>query len=305
MAALPAFFSRPAVVVTSAVLCCFLWGSAYPGIKVGYELLAIGSRDLAAQMLFAGYRFFLSGILVLLLAALLGRSLWRLTRTHWRQVALLGLAQTTLQYVFFYIGLANTAGVKASIMNATGTFFSVLFAHWIYHNDRLSYRKALGCAIGFLGVITVNLGGGLLDFEFTLLGEGFIVIAAAVLAGSAIYGKEVSQSLDPMLMTGWQLLIGGAVLTVIGWSGRGEFGDFDVASGSLLLYLAFLSAAAFGLWSILLKHNPVSQLSVFIFLIPVFGTLLSGLVLGERVLEWKNLAALVLVCGGIWLVTRR
>ena len=69
-------------------------------------------------------------------------------RRTWGQMALLGLTQTSLQYLFFYLGLAHTTGVKSSIMNATGTFFSVLLAHFIYKNDRLSYNKVLGCVVG-------------------------------------------------------------------------------------------------------------------------------------------------------------
>jgi drug/metabolite transporter (DMT)-like permease len=301
----PDIFTRRYFIVACATFCCLLWGSAYPAIKSGFILLDIAPTDVPAQMLFAGYRFFLAGLVLLLLAALLGRKLLNLRAAQWRQVALLGLAQTSLQYVFFYIGLAHTTGVKASILNATGIFFSVLLAHLLYRDDRLSYARAIGCSIGFAGVLAVNFGRGLLDFEFTLLGEGFIVIAALVLASAAIYGKRISQTLDPMLMTGYQLVIGGLALTAIGWLGEGELRPFDRQSGPLFVYLALLSSTAFTLWSLLLKYNPVGQVAVYTFLIPVFGTLLSALFLGENILAWKNLVALVLVCTGIWLVTRK
>ena len=54
-----------------------------------------------------------------------------------------------------------------------------------------------------------------------------------------------------------------------------------------------------------MKHNPVSDVAIFNFEIPVFGVILSALVLGESIFEWRNLLALVLVCVGIWLVTSR
>ncbi|MDA6495013.1 EamA/RhaT family transporter, partial [Escherichia coli] len=76
-------------------------------------------------------------------------------------------------------GLAFTTGVKGSIMNATGTFFSVLLAHFIYHNDKLSYNKALGCILGFAGVMVVNFSSGM-DFSFSLLGDGSVVMAAFI-----------------------------------------------------------------------------------------------------------------------------
>lgn len=291
-------------VVGMAVLCCFLWGSAFPAIKAGYALLHVAKTDTAAQMLFAGWRFLAAGLILLVLAAL-GRKSLVPPRDQIAKVVGLGVFQTTLQYVFFYVGLAHATGVKSSIMNATGAFFGVILAHFLYANDRLNRRKAIGCLLGFAGVVVVNLGGKGLDFDFSLLGEGFVVIAAFVLAAASIWGKTISQKMDPMVMTGWQLGIGGLGLLAIGYVGGGALHGFDIRSLGLLAYMAGLSAAAFALWSLLLKHNPVGMLAVFNFLIPVFGVVLSALFLHEPVLAWKNAAALVLVCGGIWLVTRK
>jgi drug/metabolite transporter (DMT)-like permease len=291
-------------VLGIAVLCCLLWGSAFPAVKVGFKLLHVAKTDMATQMLFAGWRFLAAG-LILLGLAVLGRRSIAVPRARIGTIIGLGLFQTTLQYVFFYVGLAHASGVKSSIMNATGAFFSVILAHFLFKNDRLTARKIAGCVLGFAGVLAVSLGGKGFDFEFTLLGEGFVVIAAFVLAAASIWGKAISQTLDPMVMTGWQLAIGGAGLLAIGEVAGGHLGGFDARSLALLAYMAGLSAAAFALWSLLMKHNPVGMLAVFNFLIPVFGVLLSAVFLHEPVLAWKNAAALALVCGGIFLVTRK
>ena len=297
-------FSDPRVVIALALLCCLLWGSSYPAIKTGYAWFGIARNDIPTQLVFAGWRFLGAGLILLAWAVATRKAIWGLGFVAGRQLVVLGLAQTTLQYVFFYVGLAHTTGVKGSIMNATGTFFSVLLAHWVYHNDRLSHAKLWGCVVGFAGVMVVNLGRGTLDMDFTLLGEGFVVIAAFVLAAASIYGKQVSQRMDSVVMTGWQLGLGGVALLAIGWGLGGSLTGFTWQSTLLLVYLALLSSAAFSLWSLLLKHNRVSQVTVFNFSVPVFGAVLSAIFLGEALLEWKNLLALVLVCGGIWLVTR-
>jgi len=292
-------------VFALATLCCALWGSSFPAIKIGFARLHIAAADLFGQMLFAGWRFALAGLVLLVWATILKKSVLRLTARQWRQVILLGLTQTTLQYVFFYVGLAHAEGSKSSILNATSVFFSVILAHFLYADDRLGGRKALGCLIGFLGVVVVNLGAvNGMGLHFTLLGEGFIVIAAFVISAASIYGKGVSQGLDPVVMTGWQLFLGGLGLTAIGMAGGGHVQTLDPISGLLLVYLALLSAVAFSVWSLLLRHNPVGLIAPFNFLIPVFGVSLSGLFLGESILRPANLAALILVCGGIWLVTR-
>lgn len=297
-------FTRRLAVFATAVFCCLLWGSAYPVVKTGYLWLSLSPDDAASQILFAGYRFFGSGLLLLALATVLGKPLWHFTARQWAGLGLLGLMQTTVQYVFFYIGLAHTTGVKAAIMVSTGTFFSVLLAHFLHRHDRMSPGRALGCAVGIAGVVLINIGRGPLDFDVTLLGEGFIAIAAVSLSVALLYGKRLSQTIDPMVMTGQQLALGGLVLILLGLGSGGKVAGFTPASGGLLLYLMLLSAAAFALWSFLLKHNPVGKVVPFQFLIPVFGAGLSALLLGETILEWKNLAALVLVCTGIWLVTR-
>ncbi|MCM5682185.1 DMT family transporter [Schlegelella sp. S2-27] len=296
-------FTDRRMVAVLATLCCLLWGSAYPAIKNGYALFGIAPADVASQLVFAGYRFLFAGLVLCAFAACRGAAVLQPMRGHWRATAVLGLSQTTLQYFFFYVGLSHTTGVKGSIMNATGTFFSVLLAHFIYHNDRISHRKLLGCGLGLAGVMAVNFSGDLLQFEFTLLGEGFVVIAAFVLSAAAIYGKRLSQQLDPLLMTGWQLGIGGVALLAIGYGTGGHLSGFTVASTALLAYLVLLSSAAFALWSALLKVNRVSTVTAFNFLVPVFGALLSAAFLQESVLQWKNAVALVLVCYGIWLVT--
>ena len=294
--------TRPATVFLLATFCCLLWGSAYPAIKQGYALFGIAPRDVASQMVFAGVRFVVAGLLLLLAGAVMGWGL-RIKREHWAGVATLGLTQTALQYIFFYIGVANATGTKSSIMNATGTFFSVLLAHFIYHNDRLSGRRVLGCLVGFMGVAAANYGPTLLQPDFTLAGEGAVIMAALVLSAASIYGKKLSQHLNAAVMTGWQMVIGGAVLLTGGLVAGGHMSEFTLGSAALMAYMALLSALAFSIWSALLKHNAVGRVTVFNFLIPVFGVALSAVFLGEDVFAWKNGIALVLVCAGIWLVT--
>lgn len=296
-------FARPIVVFCLATLCTLLWGSSYPAIKTGYALLNIEAHDIASQMVFAGQRFLLAGIFLVILCLIFRKRFRDLTPTKLRQIVVFGLSQTSLQYIFFYIGVAFATGVKASIINSTGTFFSVLLAHFIYNNDRLTHRRTLGVIVGFLGVFIVNFNQSLLDFQFSLKGEGSVMFAAFILAAASIYGKKISQGMDAMVMTALQLSIGGFALLAVGLLFGGQSGDFDIGSAILLIYLACLSSAAFALWSALLKHNPVSRITIFNFLVPVFGSGLSSLFLGETILELKNIVALVLVCSGIYLVT--
>ncbi|MDD3223256.1 MAG: DMT family transporter [Clostridium sp.] len=285
-----------------AALCCFLWGSAYPAIKNGYILFKIHTGDVQAELVFAGYRFIIAGIMVLVIAKILGRKLLDISRKDAANLFALGIVETAVQYYFFYVGVSNTTGVKGSIVNALGTFFSVILAHFIYTNDKITGRKALGCIIGFIGVMIVNFSSDLLQFSFKFKGEGFVAIAALFFSIGSIYGKELSNKMDVTIVTGYNLLIGGIILAILGFIKGGTVTNFNVESTSLLVYLGFLSAVAFSLWALLLKHNKVGKVTIYNFLIPVFGVLLSSIFLGENILELKNLFALVFVCIGIWFV---
>lgn len=298
-------FARRNVAYACATLCCLLWGSSYPAIKSGYELFHIATDDIPSKVVFAGYRFLFAGALLLLFALAQRKPIGRLTSAQFGQLTILGLTQTTLQYTFFYIGLAFTTGVNGSIMNATGTFFSVLLAHFIYQNDKLSFNKALGCILGFVGVMLVNFHSGLRDFSFVWHGDGFIILAAFILSAATLYGKRISQTVEPTVMTGWQLAIGGIALLAGGYLSGGGLGVPGVAAVAILGYLTLLSAIAFALWSMLLKVNRVSMIAPFNFVIPVAGTVLSAIFLGENILELKYAIALVLVCSGIWWVNKR
>lgn len=300
----PSKFSDPIFVMLIASLCCLLWGSAYPSIKLGYIAFNILPEDIASKYVFAGYRFTLAGLLLLLLSRIVRKEKLQLSRTQWTSLIMLGILQTGLQYMFFYVGVANTTGVKGSIMNATTTFFSVVLAHFIYKNDKLSRNKIVGCLLGFVGVIIVNFHTDLLTFSFSFTGEGFIILAALVFSVTALYAKRLTATIDVLIITGVSLFIGGLVLTLLGLSLGGRVTHFTLESTSNLIYLALLSSVAFCLWNMLLKYNKVGRVSVYNFLIPVFGALLSALFLGETILELKNLAALLFVSVGIYLVNR-
>ncbi len=297
------FFSNRRSVVLLATLCCLLWGSSYPAIKNGFIMFAIQPGDMAGKLVFAGWRSMLAGMVLLCVAVLSKKNIVVLSRKNWLEVGALGLLQTSIMFVFFYLGLAYTTGVKSSVLNGTVSFFGVLLAHFIYHNDRLTWVKSVGCLIGFGGVLVVNLNQDLLDFSFTLIGEGSMILSAFFMAAGMIYGKRVSRNMDSSLMTGYQLAFGGAVLLAVGYAMGGELAHVTLKSSLILGYLVLNSSVAYTLWSVLLKYNRVGMVSVFNFLVPIFGAILSAIFLGEVFLEWKNLAALLLVCSGIWLVT--
>lgn len=301
------FWTRTPVIVLAAFVCCFLWGSAFPCIKVGYRLFDISSSDTAEQILFAGMRFALAGVLVLLFADIRQHKFLRPKRKAWKHVLILSFLQTAGQYFFFYIGLAHTSGVKSSIITGSGTFLSVLVAALIFRMEKLNARKILGCAVGFAGVILIQLPGASLNMSFHFSGEGFVLISAFLSALSASYIKIASRDENPVILSGWQFFVGGIAMAAAGLAAGGRLHPQSRACVPLLLYMAFISAMAYTLWSVLLKYNEVSRITIFGFMNPVIGVLLSALILHEQNQAFSafGVGAAVLVSAGIILVNSK
>lgn len=254
------------------------------------------------QILFAGYRFFLAGVMTLIIGSVIEKKPLLPKKASVLPILGQGILQTAVQYLFFYLGLARTTGAKGSVINASGTFFSILFACLMIKNERLDLKKTAGCVIGFAGVIAVNITDGGFDGGFSFAGEGFVLISSVAYGLSCVTLKRISNMESAVTITGFQLLFGGAILTAAGLISGAHITGFTLKSAMLLLYLAALSAVAFTVWTALLKYNPVGKTAVWGFSIPVFGVALSGLILKENIFTLNNLFALLLVSAGIILV---
>ena len=297
-------FQNPIVLTLMALLCCALWGSATPAIKTGYKLLAV--EGVPSIMLFAGIRFFLAGIFTVIIFSIARKKLLFPKKENWGKVLTVGAVQTVIQYIFFYLGLAYTSGVKGTIASGTGAFFSVLIASLIFRQEKLTAKKIIACTIGFLGIVMINLNG--LTFTgdpLDLLGVAFVLLSAIALSFSSVLTKKYSAYEDPVTISGYQFIIGGAFMIIVGLICGGNITVSNVGGVLDLIYLALLSAIAYSLWGILLKHNPVSKITVFNCSTPIFGTMLTLLLMpGESsaVNPIVLVIALVLISSGILLL---
>lgn len=297
------------VVFALAMVCCLLWGSAFPCIKIGYQLFNISSSDTFTQIAFGGIRFVLAGILAWILGSIMEHRFLAPAKWELPRIVKLCSLQTVLQYVFFYLGLARTTGVKASIIEASNVFVAILIASLVFHQEKLTIRKLVGCIIGFAGVVFINLPerGGL-DLHMHLTGEGFILLSTVAYAFSSVLTKRYSKESNPVMLSAFQFMLGGAIMTCIGFAGGARFTLITSQGIAMLLYLAFVSAAAFSLWGILLKYNDISKVTVYGFMNPMFGVILSSFLLTEQndsVGITKAVIALLCVTLGIIIVNRK
>lgn len=300
-----AFYQKTSHIVLLALCATLLWGAAFPSVKLGYAAFQLDTGLPSNLMVFAGTRFTLAGLATLFLCGLLHRRFPLPQRGDLPGIVSIGLVQTTGQYFFYYIGLANTTGVRASILNSTSAFLTVLLSSLLWRDrEPMTAKKWLGCLLGLSGVLLVNLGGALGTQPVSFFGEGFILACCFLAALGALCSKAFTQGRDPFLITGWQLTLGGGLLLGAGKALGGQIGVATPAGIGLMAFMVFISAVAFTLWTFLLKYNPVGRVAVFSFLTPVFGALLSSLVLSESLFSPVTLIALALVAAGILIVNR-
>ena len=179
-------FTHPVVLVLGALLCCALWGSASPFIKLGGAAMIpnIPEIKVASTILFAGIRFTGAGILTVLIYSIARRKFLVPKVRNIPRILTVSAFQTVIQYIFFYIGLANTSSVKGTITSGLSGFFCVLIASLIFKQEKLTVRKIVACVLGFAGIVVVNLNG--LDPSFVFIGDGFVILSALSLAFSSV-----------------------------------------------------------------------------------------------------------------------
>lgn len=299
------FFTKPYVVCIGAIICCILWGSAFPCVKIGYNLFGVDTSHVPSILLFAGMRFTLAGILVIIFACISQKRFAVPQKRNWWRVLCVSLFQAIAQYVFFYIGLANTSGVKSAVLNGLGVFITILLACFLFKTERFNWIKLVGCVLGFGGIILLNIGGDF-SFSFSFLGEGFIILSGLSAAVGAGLVKIFSKHENTAVICGWQFLIGGATLVIVGLCFGGKVAPVSPLSFLELLYLALISSVAFTLQGYLMKYNPISKVAVFKSTNPLFGALFSAILLGEseQLLSVFTLLALLLVCSGIFIINK-
>ncbi|MCR4746728.1 MAG: DMT family transporter [Lachnospiraceae bacterium] len=299
-------WTKTYIVVITAIFCCVLWGSASPAIKIAYDIFRIDASDTASRLVLAGSRFMLAGVMTILFGSLITRKILVPKKESWKYIAVLSLLQTIGQYYFFFMSLANTSGVRGSIINASGNFIAPLFAIFLFKLEKMSTKKLTGIIVGFAGILVFfgSMKTFMTNDPITFAGEGAMLLAALFYAASGCAIKIFSAKENPVILSGYQFMLGGLGLFLIGKIMGGNLHFYTNGCWMNLIYMGFISAGAYTLWGVLLKYNPVSKVSTLGFINPIMGVLLSALFLSEggEAFSIYSLCALVLISLGIIIV---
>lgn len=289
------FMNSKALVIFGALFCCALWGVSTPIVKTGYNY--VDESHVPSLLLWVGFQFIVSGILTTSIYSIISKRFVFPKKESVKGVVIVSVLQTVLQYALLYIGLSQTTSVKGAILKSTDVFFVALIASFVFKTEKLTAKKLISCIIGFLGIIIMNLNG--ISFNINPVGDGLVLLGIISYSFSVIMTKLFAQKENPIVLCGYQMGLGGVILLLIGVIFDGKF-NF-VAMLPVFICLSLIYAVSYTLWTVLLKNNPASSITIYSFMTPVFGVIFSSLLLSEDsgVATVNLITALLLVCVGI------
>ncbi len=292
-------FSGKITGVIIAVIVCALWGSLYPFVKIGYSSFGIAGGDIPTIMLFAGCRFAVSGAVLFTYHFAKEKKVSVPAKKYMMLMLLSSFSSIILHYFFTYTALAIGEGSKSAIVKQVGFLFLSCFAFLFVKEDKFSPKKLTAGILGFLGIVVTSFDGGKFSFA---LGDVFLILASFCSVISTVLSKEIVKKVNPLYSTAFGQLFGGIVLCIAGLSLGGRITHIDMNALWVFAYICTSSILAYSLWSILIKYNDLSKLSVIKFSEPLFAVILSGIFLGENIFKLNYLIALVIILAAILLV---
>lgn len=287
--------SNKIFVIAAALFCCALWGISTPIVKMGYDF--VDATHVPSLLLWAGLQFAVSGFLTIGTYSVFARKFVFPKKESMKGVAIISVLQTVLQYSFLYIGLLYTTSVKGAILKSTDVFFVALIASLLFKLEKLTAKKLISCIIGFVGIIVMNLDG--LSLQISPLGDGLVLLGIISYSFSVIMTKLFAQKEDPIILCGYQMTLGGVIMLILGIALNGKMDLIGIIP--VFVCLSVIYAVSYTLWTVLLKYNPASSITIYSFMTPVFGVVFSSLLLNEEkgVATVNLIVALIMVCLGI------
>lgn len=285
----PRRLTDPRVLIPLALFALYvIWGSTYLGIRFALESYP--------PFLLAGVRFLGAGI------ALYGFLRWRgmapPTSLQWRNAAITGL---------LLLGMGNglvcfaeervssgIAAVAVASMPLFAALFSGMYGEWPHR------RESIGLAIGFAGVIVLNLGSSLAGSS---LGAAALLLAAAAWAFGSAWSRRQSMPPGPM-NTAAQMLCASVALLVVGFAGGEHLPAHPTTRATAaLIYLAvFGSIIAFSAYLYVLKHARPALATSYAYVNPPVAVLFGVLLAGEHVGPF-DLAGMAIILAGVAVIT--
>jgi len=283
---------RHANTIIWAIITCLMWSTAYPFIKVGLQY--------STPVHFAGTRFLLSGLMILPFTVR-PREYVRMLIENRSLAIWVTLLQVFINYILFYLGMDRVPGALGAVIVGSQPFVTAIVSRIMIKEERFTRAKVTTIILGLAGIVLVSAGRQ--GFRFGLPGEmlGIIMIFIANIstATSNVLVSKNGKNMNPLVLSSFSLFVGGAVMFLLSFGIEDVPGkpDFPLRYWMVLIWLSFMSAFTFSRWYVLLKRPEVkvSELNLWKFIIPVFGAILSWIIVPGENPDWVTIAGMVII----------
>jgi len=275
-----------------AIITCLLWSTAYPFIKIGLQY--------SPPLHFAGTRFIIAGLMILPFT-LRPREYLRMLNANRTLVFSVTLLQTLINYTLFYIGMEKVPGAIGAVIVGSQPFVTAIVSRIMIREERFTRAKVVTIILGLAGILLVSAGRQEFNFsgpaEFT--GIVLIFIANISTATSNVLISKNGKNMNPLVLSSFSLLIGGLIIFMFSFLVEEVPSQpvFPLKYWVVVIWLAFMSAFTFSRWYVLLKRPEVrvSDLNLWKFIIPVFGAILSWIIVPGEHPDWVTVLGMIII----------
>jgi len=275
-----------------AIITCLLWSTAYPFIKIGLQY--------STPLHFAGSRFIIAGLMILPFTLRPGEYI-RMLKANKSLVIWVTLLQTLINYTLFYIGMERVPGAIGAVIVGSQPFVTAIVSRILIRDERFTRAKVVTIILGLAGIVLVSAGRQGFNFSVPaeLAGIAMIFIANISTATSNVLISKNGKNMNPLVLSSFSLLIGGLIIFLFSFAVEDvpSKPDFPLNYWLVLIWLAFMSAFTFSKWYVLLKRPEVkvSELNLWKFIIPVFGAVLSWIIVPGEKADWVTVIGIIII----------
>jgi drug/metabolite transporter (DMT)-like permease len=275
-----------------------IWGSSFLLIKVGVE-------DLGPLPL-VSVRIGLAALLMFAFLRLTGRA-WPTERREVAAVVFVGVMNTAVPFSLITWGEQKIDSGLATVLDATVPLFTLVFAHLALSDERISPQKVVGLGTGFLGVALLASRQTASSSPNSFSGQFAVLVASACYALSVVVIRRYLRRVDPFVVAGGSLMVGGVVIVLITLitASLPVLSDLHTKAVLAVLVLAVMNTVvAYFLFYHLISTWGATRTTLVTYIMPPVGVTLGAIFLDETV-DWKIVAGAALILGGILAVNWR
>lgn len=269
------------------ILLGAIWSSSFMWIKIAVQ--EIGPITLVAFRALFGLLF---GIAVIFVQ----RIPWPRDRQTWLPLLLLGLTNIAIPFFLISWGEQSIYSAVASVLDATVPLFTILIAHYLLRDDKITLPKVMGLLIGFAGVVVLMSKDLFHASSNSLLGQAAVILASAFYAVSSVYARKTTEDTPGIIRSAVPLISASATmwLATFLFESPVQVPQLGITWVALLWLGVFGSGLAFVMAYYLIHEIGPTRTTMVTYLFPLGGVILGVTFLNEQ-LTWQLLTGAVLI----------